>query len=407
MQNSDLIRYFISMWNSSEIVFPEYGKIYSSHEKREREIQFDTYERKFRESKVQGGKALKNKVSPESFFPKLRTFLQNIFDYRGDQLDIILSKEFTDATRKFFSDARSFDRELKPEDVYQACRNVWIMNGIQLMQGRNVELTPAITGYSLIYPYSDNYLDNPAVTINEKADFSARFRRRLEGESVSPGNSVERQIFRLVEMIESQFERVDFPGVYNSLYSIHDAQTRSLDLFGKSMQLTDDEVVEISFWKGGASVLADGYLVSGVLTREEERALFGYGIYLQVLDDIQDIAEDTEAGMRTLFSAVNRKEPADFLVNKSIHFGRNALGEMSCFDFQQAAPFFSMMQKSLETMIIESIGTNDSNYSAPFRRNMEKYSPLSYSYLRKKRKQSKTSRFGFFRQVFSSTDDMI
>ncbi len=130
MQNSDLVRYFISLWNMSDTVFPEYGKQYSEKEKREREKQFDNYERKFRESQVQDNQSLKSKVSPEFFFPKLRTFLQTIFDYTDDQLNIILSKEFTEATRKFFNNARKFDKELKPEDIYQACRNVWFMNGI-------------------------------------------------------------------------------------------------------------------------------------------------------------------------------------------------------------------------------------------------------------------------------------
>jgi hypothetical protein len=57
--------------------------------------------------------------------------------------------------------ARSFDAELSMADTIQASRNAWICCGLQALLGRPMELTPSILAYSLLYPYSDNYLDQP------------------------------------------------------------------------------------------------------------------------------------------------------------------------------------------------------------------------------------------------------
>jgi hypothetical protein len=405
MHNEDFVNYFARIWEKSPSNFPGYEKKYSDREKRERENLFETYEKKFREKQeeIKTGKS----DFQDSFFKSLRIFMNTVFDYSDDQLGIILSDGFIASTKDFYTRTRRFDNEIKPEDIYQACRNVWIMNGIQLMQNRPIELTPAIMGYSLLYPYSDNYLDNPAISHRDKILFNSRFRAKLEGKSAELSNRTEGKIFQLVEMIEKQYFREVYPGVYNSLYSIHEAQTKSLELFSDPFRLTDDEVLNISFWKGGASVLADGFLVSGNLLTEEQRALFGYGIYLQVLDDIQDIKEDSEAGVKTLFSCAGRNGNLDWLVNKAINFGRSVLLELNCFRFTNAVPFYSMMQKSLEAMIIQSVGQNEKSYSAAFCSEMEKYSPIGYSFIRRKKNKNKSLRFSMFQGFLSKAENVV
>ena len=90
------------------------------------------------------------------------------------------------------------------------------------------------------------------------------------------------------------------------MYAIQKGQTDSLKLL-QDNGLKESGIKDICFEKGGASVLADGYLVAGRLTTEQERALFGYGVYLQLLDDIQDVNEDTESNTRTIFSCATSK----------------------------------------------------------------------------------------------------
>jgi hypothetical protein len=278
-------------------------------------------------------------------------------------------------------------------------RNVWIMNGLQLMMGLPVEITPSVFAYSMIYPYSDNLLDDPNISDAEKKDFSRRFNRRLHGEHVESQNHAESQLFRLVGMFEKQFPRNNFPGVYESLYAIQQGQTRSLNLMN-SNGMEESVVREICFEKGGASVLADGYLVAGRLTPQQEQALFGYGIYLQLLDDIQDVKEDAEANTKTLFSCLDGTPDLSAFVNRTIHFGRRAMEELRCFNGTEMETMLRLMNRSIETMIIESVGLNPDSYSDDYLQSLERYSPLRFEFIRQKRSKSKSQRFSMFKKYF-------
>jgi hypothetical protein len=76
-------------------------------------------------------------------------------------------------SKNFFYKARDFGQELTPENIYQGLRNVWIMNGLQLMMNLPVEITPSVFAYSMIYPYSDNLLDDPNISGIRKSRNSA------------------------------------------------------------------------------------------------------------------------------------------------------------------------------------------------------------------------------------------
>jgi hypothetical protein len=261
-----------------------------------------------------------------------------------------------------------------------------------------VEITPSIFAYSMIYPYSDNLLDDPNISTTEKHEFSVRFNQRLHGENIMPENHTETQLFKLVAMFEEQYNRNHFPEVYESLYAIQKGQTDSLKLLNLS-GLTDTEIRRICFEKGGTSVLADGYLVAGKLTLKQEQALMGYGIYLQLLDDIQDIKEDADANTNTMCTTLERIKLGEF-VNRTIHFGRAALEEMKCFSAQNVGVFLNLMNRSIETMIIESIGLNSPGFSEDYLAEIEKFSPLHFDFIRRKKSESKSQRFAMFKKYF-------
>lgn len=393
------IDHFINIWENSPTRLPVFNRIYLKSEQLERENNFEQIQLKMKS--LQSRSAIKKlrKSNPESkFFPVFRSFLQGIFDFEEAHLDIILSEEFRSVSKDFFYKSREFGPELSPENIYQGLRNVWIMNGLQLMMKLPVEITPSVFAYSMIYPYSDNLLDDPNISGKEKQEFSVRFNRRLHGEYISPLNNTEKQLFQLVGMFEEQYNRIDFPEVYQSLYAIQKGQTDSLKLL-KTDGLTESEIRRVCFEKGGASVLADGYLVAGKLTQQQEQALFGYGIYLQMLDDIQDMKEDADANTKTICSSMKQKELDEF-VNRTIHFGRVALAEMKCFEAPDVNVFLNLMNRSIETMAIESVGLNESGFSKAYLAEMERFSPLHFDFVRQKKTQSKSQRFALFQKYF-------
>jgi hypothetical protein len=397
---TDFIEHTVKVWEKSPETLPEFGKTYTSDEQRLREENFQQFQQKIEALKSKKNVRTLQKEDPgQSFFPHFKAFLKSVFDFEEDQLGIILSDKFKNVSKDFFYRAREFGPELSPENIYQGIRNVWIMNGLQLMVGVPVEITPSIFGYSMIYPYSDNYLDDLSVSDEEKKAFSKRFNKRLHGELVIPANPTEEQLFKLVGMFEMQYNRNEFPEVYESLYAIQNGQTRSLELIN-SNGLGEAKIREICFEKGGASVLADGYLVAGRLTCKQEQALFGYGVYLQLLDDIQDVKEDTEGQTKTLFSCRHKNSPLGVFVNKTINFGRTIMQEMKCFDGVDIEVMLRLMNRSIEMMIIESAGMNPDYYPEEYLAELEKHSPLRFSYLRKRRSQSKSQRFSLFRKYF-------
>lgn len=394
----DYIHHFIKIWDKSPTDLPQFSKSYNKNEKLERENNFEYFQQKIKE--LQSGKKVQQlKKNPaNSFFPVFKAFLETVFDFEKDHLQLILSDEFKNVSKEFFYKARAFGPELKPENIYQGMRNVWIMNGIQLMMGIPVGITPSVFAYSMIYPYSDNLLDEPDLNNSEKKLFSERFNRRLHGEKIKSQSFTEKQLFKLVEMFEKQYPRGSYSEVYDSLYAIQAGQTNSLRLI-KANGISKQKIQEICFEKGGASVLADGYLVAGKLTREQEQALFGYGVYLQLLDDIQDVKEDSEAFTKTVFSCLPKKNLGEF-VNKTIHFGRTALEEMRCFNSIDNSVFLALMNRSIETMIIESVGLNNTWHTTDYLKELEQFSPLHFDFIRKKRARSKSQRFALFQKYF-------
>jgi len=393
------IDHFVEIWEKSPTTFPVFNRPYSDAEQLEREFNFDQIQLQMKSLQSRSAiKKLKKSNAESKFFPVFRSFLQDIFDFEEAHLDIILSEEFRSVSKDFFYKSREFGPELSPENIYQGLRNVWIMNGLQLMMKLPVEITPSVFAYSMIYPYSDNLLDDPHISGTEKQEFSIRFNRRLHGEYVSPLNHTERQLFQLVGMFEEQYNRIDFPEVYQSLYAIQKGQTESLKLL-KTGGLTESEIRRVCFEKGGASVLADGCLVAGKLTKQEEQALFGYGVYLQLLDDIQDIKEDADSNTKTMCSYLNKKNRGEF-VNKTIHFGRATLEEMKCFEAPNVDVFLNLVNRSIETMAIESVGLNGSGFLNEYLAEMERFSPLHFDFVRQKKSQSKSQRFALFQKYF-------
>ena len=396
----EYINHFITIWENSPNSFPQFPKTYSEEEQQTREHNYEKFQQKIKSLQSRKKVQQMRKDPGKSFFPMFTAFLEMVFDFEKDHLELILSDNFKDVSKDFFYKARKFGSELKPDSIYQAMRNVWIMNGVQLMADVPVKITPSVFAYSMIYPYSDNFLDDPEVSSEEKQAFSVRFNRRLHGEDTAPQDFTETQLYKLVEMFEAEFPRGSFPEVYESLYAIQKGQTDSLKMI-KENGLSEHEIQTICFEKGGASVLADGYLVAGKLTQQQEQALFGYGVYLQLLDDIQDVKEDSLAFTKTMFSCLPEADLASF-VNKTIHFGRVALDEMRCFPGVKNNAFLDLMNRSIEMMVIESVGLNNTWYTKNYLAQLEKHSPLHFEFVREKHSQSKSQHFALFQKYFDS-----
>jgi hypothetical protein len=324
-----------------------------------------------------------------------------------------LAEEIFAATLEFVRRARELGErsglELAPGDLFQALRNVWIMNGLQVLLGRPVAATPAVFAYSMLYPLTDNLLDDPAVPTAAKAAFNRRLGRRLAGGRPAAEDARERTVFDLVGEIEGEFPRERHPRVFESLQAIHRGQVRSLgqqtvavgrpggeagpgegpaaggDAPGAaaaSMPAVPDEaLLAVSAEKGGTSVLADGFLIAGDLSPEEADWLFGYGVVLQLSDDLQDATEDRAAGNRTLFSVAAGRRPLNQLASRLARLTAEVLRAAGRFDAPGWPLVVELIGRSCPLLQLQAVAEQRALFTPAYVRRLERHFPVRFAAL--------------------------
>ncbi len=311
--------------------------------------------------------------------------MMHIFDC---VIDSEMEERFGEVTREFVRAARAFDPSIDEESVYQASRNVLIMNSFQMHFGREIALTPSVLAYSLLYPYTDNYIDDAGVDAMKKSAANAWLGLRLAGEPVRIRSSHEATIDRLVQMIEGEFDRQIHPEVYESLLAIHAAQVRSLR---QSAQLRPEpaELLDISIGKGGTSVLADACLVTGDLPRGDAAFVFRFGVLLQLIDDLQDLEEDHASVRWTPAGACVCRGPLDPFANRLFSFLGNVVEADTRGDARKDSRLTRLIEQSCRLLILEAIALHPDYFSDAYLNDVERQCPVSFDYLRSLRERSR------------------
>jgi hypothetical protein len=190
----------------------------------------------------------------------------------------------------------------------------------------------------------------------------------------------------LVGLIESQYRRAEHPEVFASLCAIHRAQEKSLDL-DRAAGAGAGDVIEIIFEKGGASVLADAWLAAGTLTPIAVEFAFGWGVALQLGDDLQDVAADARDGIRTAFSEAAGREPLDAATNRAFHFGARVLADLDGIGAAAPAAIKELIRTSFFMLLTWAAGEARQFYSAAYVRELERRSPFTFEFLRSRRRR--------------------
>jgi hypothetical protein len=258
-----------------------------------------------------------------------------------------------------------------------------------MLLDRPVKMQPGLFAYSMLYPVTDNWLDDTSVARDLKRSFNLRFGERLAGQYVNPVSEREAAVDRLVRHIEQELPRENFPEVYASLLAIHGGQTRSLDQHTNGgSRLTDRELLQISFEKGGSSVLADLYLVAPAPAPQEEQFAFGYGVFLQLLDDLQDVEVDLTAGHETLFTRAAQIGPIDTPAARLAHFIDEVIAASSGFQGPEFADRLDLIRRNCHALLVGSISEQPRRFSRRFRRHLARRWPISFRACRRLRRRT-------------------
>lgn len=376
--------YYRNLWWNLSFDFNIDMDIYSEREKKKKEKEFDTLIDKiikYIESFPQDTR--KRKVWRDKGYKYLEKIISTEGIFELGIIDKEMKDKFIKATKEFISASKKFDKNLSYEDIGQAMRNLWIINMLQQAFGEEIKFTNSIFGYSMLYPYTDNYLDSIEVNKDKKIEFNNRFTKRLGGEKIIANNYHEEQVYNLVKLIEDEFDREKSPEVYRSLNLIHNGQINSLRQQEYNSIPYEKDILGISIEKGGASVIVDGNLIRGEMTKSEEMFSWGYGFLLQLGDDLQDIKDDLKNNHTTIMSQLAEKYYLDAIVNKLINLTIKVVDDAECFVCKNANELKELIKNNCIYMILFAIVDNKEYFSQEYLECVKNYLPFTIEFCEK------------------------
>lgn len=227
---------------------------------------------------------------------------------------------------EFMRQVRQFSPELSFEEIGQALRNYIVYVMFKYIHEVRDSFSMAGFGYSMLYPFTDNYIDSHTYTQEEKAEYNKIIRDKIEGNPVHPKTVHQKKTCDLLQTIDTEYPRKKDSTASDLLLMMLEAQEESLRQQNRGIPLTAEERLDISLYKGGISVLIDRFLVRKELDDEQIKLYLGLGFFLQLADDLQDIRTDSDQGWQTLLTLDLNPETEERLTNKLLHFIHNIMG---------------------------------------------------------------------------------
>ena len=378
-------KYLQSWWEAAGTL-PPFFKTYTQAEQKEIEAELSRFvDTMFNYMEQNHPAEAPRQMDYRAAISQTRMHMKRLFEFSGIEVDDSFADGIVVSTRIFLDKVKAFDPGMDPENIYQALRNIWVMNTLQVYFGLEIGCTDSMFAYSMLYPYTDNIMDDVTIALEKKLGVSRGLKHRLEGKPYSRPQGIEKQLDAMVGLVEEEFPREKFPVLYQGLLGIYNAQTRSLTQQRGDVPPHVVDIAGISFEKGGTSVLVDGFLIKGELTGKEEDTCFGLGVFLQLADDIQDIAADKKNSHMTMFSQAAGRWDLDVPANKLFNFIDMVL------EPGRKDPVLKRMddlfRKSFFLHIMEAVGKNKDLYSSRYVKEIQAHFPARFSFLRKMRRK--------------------
>ena len=296
-------------------------------------------------------------------------------------MDRELLNAFKQETKHFVDRVRAFDGNLGPVQIWQALRNYFIYAMIVNMQGEEQNARNPILAYSLLYPYTDNYIDDKQIPKQEKEQYNRMIALKLKGEAAVPQNPLEEKTCRLLDMILDTYEGIKRTTVAETLLQLLEAQNCSIGQ--QKADITEEQILDISIRKGSTSVLADYLFATTVWTEYEESFYLKFGFLLQLVDDLQDIGEDRKSGSHTLMTEAERHQRLEQCTNRLLWFTWNVIRE-----FDPVNPELKgFILKNCVGISLLTAAINQQFFSRKYLKALEPYLPFSVDFLKKKKRQ--------------------
>lgn len=399
------------LWLSSRDTFPNFLPAISHLEKRENETwvtaAMENFQRHAKAFPSRGKLAVRlpfpqkqaaQSILPHSPSPQLKKWtkeMETLFhDLLSDEpilgIRRAMSEEslssFQASMKGFLRQVRSFAPEMKSEDIGQALRNFMVYSIFREQNGLPQDCPSSIFGYSMLYPFTDNFLDDPARTPEEKKHFNLLIHHTISGLPITPQSGHEEKTAQLLARIAAVYPDSSSAASYGEtagkdirqgLLLMLEAQEISQKQTDDSLPLTERNIMDISIYKGGLSVLIDRFFINLKMTEEDLFFYFGFGFLLQLCDDLQDIGEDKKNGSRTLLSSCNGPCETAARVNQLFSYTAALFDSCPC----QNPAFRDFLRHNCYELILTSALGSGSWFDNAYLKKLEEYLPVSLSFL--------------------------
>jgi len=369
----------IPLWHQQPEDFPRFLSVVAEEQKEENEKILELY----RKSMATRMKAFPEKEKDRHIWKEKveEDFLkfvenENIVHIRK-AMNPKLFQAFWRETRHFIQRTRDFDNKLSMENIWQAIRNFFIYAVIVDLQGNEQNCEDPIFSYSLLYPYTDNFIDDNRKRKEEKESYNEMIKRTICGEAVEAGGECEKKTQKLLMNLLSFDGFSDIEEIRNALLLILDAQMKSM-IQQRNIGLTYDDTLQVSVYKGALSVYVD-YLFASLDRRDEDTDFYlKFGFLLQVIDDLQDICDDLKDESKTLMTYHYTEGSLEAVVNKLLHY-TNAIFQGF---FPKNSKLKEFMMQNCFTIILITVASNQAYFSRKYLKEIERYLPFQLDYLK-------------------------
>jgi len=299
--------------------------------------------------------------------------------------------DFQEELKEFLRHVRLFAPKLSIEEIGQAIRNYIVYAMFNEIHAVPAVFNIAGFGYSMLYPFTDNYIDSTNYSVKEKSEYNQMIRDKIEGTPVHPSCEYLSKTCELLQMIESVYPREKDDTVFHLLLMMLEAQEDSIRQQKKGVSLSPEERLNISLYKGGVSVLIDRYFVKKEITQTDLTFYLGFGFFLQLADDLQDIKEDSINGSQTLFTIDLSCEREEQLVNQLLHFIHHIMDTYPAENDQ----FKTFILSNCYQLILSAVIQSKEFFSKEYLKQIERYLPvtaLSYENMRRNQPEGKDAK---------------
>lgn len=256
---------------------------------------------------------------------------------------------------------------------------------------------PAVHESGNTYPYTDNFIDEKGHTKQQKEEYNRMIADVLQGKSQIPekglptkgvqetpekGNptmEIQEKTCQLLERLTGSYQGEKKQEIRNLLLIMLEAQDRSIRQQTGKAELTKEEILNISAYKGSVSVLIDYFFTTEELREEEVRFYMRFGFFLQLADDLQDRKEDRKSGSKTLMVHATQKGELAENVNRLLHYAHRIFAEFTPVNNRLK----SFMEKNSYSLVLGAAMENPECFSKEEQERMERCFLIHMEFLQK------------------------